>query len=64
MTWTIGVWGLKQPAVWKRLPLIPLWDAVAFFIWAASFTRRSVRWRGSDYYIRDGLLVPRESTLA
>ena len=64
MTWIIGAWGLKQPAVWKKLPLIPLWDAVAFFIWALSFTRRSVRWRGSDYYIRDGLLVPRESTLA
>ena len=64
MTWLIGAWGLKQPGVWKKLPLIPLWDAVAFFIWALSFTRRSVRWRGSDYYIRDGLLVPRESTLA
>jgi ceramide glucosyltransferase len=64
MTWIIGAWGLKQPAVWKKLPLIPLWDALAFFIWVASFTRRSVRWRGSDYYIRDGLLVPRESTLA
>jgi hypothetical protein len=31
---------------------------VAFAIWLASFARRSVRWRGSDYYIRDGILVP------
>ena len=37
---------------------IPVWDAVAFLIWLVSFTRKSVRWRGSDYYIRDGMLVP------
>jgi ceramide glucosyltransferase len=64
MTWIIGGWGLKQPGIWKKLPLIPLWDLVAFLVWAVSFTRRSVRWRGADYDIRDGQLVPRESTLA
>ncbi len=31
---------------------------MAFAIWLASFARRSVRWRGSDYYIRDGVLIP------
>jgi ceramide glucosyltransferase len=50
--------GLRQPQFWKRAWMIALWDAVAFAIWLASFARRSVRWRGSDYYIRDGLLVP------
>jgi hypothetical protein len=38
--------------------LIAVWDAMAFCIWLASFVRRSVRWRGSDYRIRDGMLVP------
>jgi hypothetical protein len=57
MTWLIGVHGLKQN-VWSKLPLIPLWDALAFLIWLTSFMRRSVRWRGADYYIRDGELVP------
>jgi len=50
--------GLRQPGFWKRAWLIAPWDAVAFAIWLASFARRSVRWRGSDYYIRDGVLVP------
>ena len=58
MTWTIGVWGLKQRGVWSKMPLIPVWDALAFVIWLASFMRSSVRWRGADYYIRDGELVP------
>lgn len=58
MTWTIGVHGLRQRRLWKPMMLIPLWDAVAFFIWAASFARNSIRWRGADYYIRQGQLVP------
>jgi ceramide glucosyltransferase len=58
MTWTIGVHGLHQPGQWKQMPLIPVWDAVAFAIWLTSFGRNSIRWRGADYYIRDGRLVP------
>ena len=58
MTAMIAIWGLKQRSYWRRMGLIPLWDAVAFAVWAASFLRRSIRWRGSDYYIRGGTLVP------
>ncbi len=50
--------GLRQPHFWKRAWMIAPWDAMAFAIWLASFARRSVRWRGSDYYIRDGVLIP------
>jgi ceramide glucosyltransferase len=58
MTWIIGIRGLNQSMLWKQMPLIPVWDAIAFVIWLTSFTRNSIRWRGSDYYIRDGCLVP------
>jgi ceramide glucosyltransferase len=58
MTWMIGIHGLKQPRFWKQMPLIPMWDALAFLIWLASFLRKSIRWRGADYYIREGKLVP------
>jgi hypothetical protein len=58
MTWTIAIHGLRQSGVWKQMPLIPVWDAVAFAIWLTSFGRNSIRWRGADYYIRDGRLVP------
>ena len=58
LTWTVGVHGLRQPRFWAQMPLIPLWDAAAFVIWLASFLRRSIRWRGADYYIREGKLVP------
>jgi ceramide glucosyltransferase len=58
ITWLIGAHGLKRPAQWKHMPLIAVWDALAFAIWVASFLRRSIRWRGADYYIREGVLVP------
>ncbi len=58
MTAMIGIWGLGQRGCWRKMPLIPAWDLVACLIWSASFLRRSIRWRGSDYYIRGGALVP------
>lgn len=58
MTWMIGVWGLKQTGLYRKMLVIPLWDAMAFLIWLASFGRRSIRWRGSDYLLRNGRLVP------
>lgn len=57
ITWTVGIWGLKQGVLWKKFGLIPLWDAVAFGIWLASFARSSIRWRDAEYNIRDGRLV-------
>jgi ceramide glucosyltransferase len=58
MTLQIASWGLKQPASWLGLALIPVWDAMAFVIWLASFTRSTIRWRDRDYYIRNGELIP------
>jgi len=58
MAWTIGTHGLRQRFRWREMPLIPVWDAVAFAIWLTSFGRNSIRWRGAHYYIRQGCLVP------
>jgi ceramide glucosyltransferase len=58
MTILIGTLGLKQPGIWKKLVLIPVWDGMASLIWLASFTRKTIRWRGRDYLMRDGELVP------
>jgi hypothetical protein len=63
MTWLIGVHGLHRPGLWAQMILIPVWDGVAFAIWLASFLRSSIRWRGADYYIREGRLVPVANSL-
>jgi ceramide glucosyltransferase len=58
LTLLVGSWGLRQPGIWKKLALIPLWDGMASLIWLTSFTRKTIRWRGRDYLMRDGKLVP------
>ena len=58
ITWGIAIRGLKRKGFWSRMPLIPVWDAMAFVIWLVSFTRSSIRWRGGEYYLRDGRLTP------
>jgi ceramide glucosyltransferase len=58
MTWMIGVRGLKQHSTWRKMPLIVVWDALATVIWLLSFARKSIRWRDSSYFIRNGMLVP------
>jgi ceramide glucosyltransferase len=58
LTVMVDSWGLKQRGVWRKLVFIPVWDGMATVIWLASFTRKSIRWRGRDYLMRDGELVP------
>ena len=58
IAWLVGVWGMKQRGLWKKMPLIIIWDVTAFAIWLLTFWRRRIRWRNVDYRIRDGMLVP------
>jgi len=64
MVWLIGIRGLKQRGLWQKMPLLPIWDALAFFLWLISFGRRSIRWRDQEYFIRNGQLVPVTPTVA
>jgi ceramide glucosyltransferase len=64
MVWLVGIRGLKQRGLWQKMPLVPVWDALAFAIWLISFSRNSIRWRDQEYFIRDGQLVPVASTVA
>ena len=56
--YSVAVWGLRQQCSWRSAALVAVWDALAFVLWLASFTRNTIRWRGSNYYIRNGQLVP------
>ncbi len=58
MAWAVAVWGLGNELVRKKWWLIPLWDALKFFIWAASFFQNRVRWRGKQYFVRNRRLIP------
>lgn len=57
MAWTVGVWGLKDPLVRKKLWLLPFRDSLAFIVWVLSLFCRGVRWHGTKYYVRNRRLV-------
>lgn len=61
MAWLIGIRVMRQRGVWQKMALIPLWDLTAFLIWAASFAQTTIRWRGVDYFLRNGRLTPSTS---
>lgn len=58
MAWTVGVWGVNDPLLRKKMYLVPVRDAFAFVVWLTSFFKRRIEWRGSYYYIRNKRLVP------
>ncbi|MGB9403851.1 MAG: bacteriohopanetetrol glucosamine biosynthesis glycosyltransferase HpnI [Candidatus Acidiferrales bacterium] len=60
MAWTVGVWGLKDPLLRRRMWLLPVRDAFAFVVLLQSFLTRRIEWRGVEYYIRGKELVPVE----
>ncbi len=59
--WSVGVWGLGDQLLRRRMWLVPLRDATAFLTWVASYFWTRIEWRGSAFYVVDGKLVPAEA---
>lgn len=57
-TWTVGVWGLHDPVTRRSLWFVPFRDALNFMVWAVGFFSSKIRWRGFEYRVKKGLLVP------
>lgn len=55
---SIGGRILADTLVKRRIWMLPLRDAVAFFVWIWSFFPQRIHWRGQEFYIRDKRLVP------
>lgn len=58
MAFTFGAYGLKDPLLPRKWWLIPLRDALGFFIWAAAFFSNRISWQGSKFLVRRGRLIP------
>ncbi|MGB6544735.1 MAG: bacteriohopanetetrol glucosamine biosynthesis glycosyltransferase HpnI [Candidatus Acidiferrales bacterium] len=58
MAWTVGVWGLRDPVVRRKWWLLPVRDALAFFVWLASFASNRIEWRGNRFRLERGRMVP------
>jgi ceramide glucosyltransferase len=58
VAWTAGVWGLRDHNVIGKLWLLPLRDAVTSVVWMVGLLSDRIRWRGSEFRVKNGLLTP------
>lgn len=64
MAWTVGVWGVGDDVLRRKLWLVPLRDAIYFFVWLASFGSNRIHWGGEEFRTEKGHLVPTTSARA
>lgn len=60
---TLGAWGLRDAVVRRNWWLAPLRDAANFVVWIASFFSNRICWRGLEFQVEKGLLVPLDTKL-
>jgi ceramide glucosyltransferase len=56
--WFVGVSVVGDEVLRHRLWLVPLWDAIHFVVWAASFVSNHVVWGNVEYVIDRGRMKP------
>jgi ceramide glucosyltransferase len=58
VAWAAGVWGLRDANIAAKLWLVPVRDAISAVVWVAGFFSDKIQWRGLEYRVKNGLLVP------
>lgn len=57
MAWAVGVWGVGDGILRRKLWLVPLRDAIHFAVWLASFASNRITWGGSEFEMQKTNLV-------
>jgi ceramide glucosyltransferase len=55
---TVGAWGLQDNVVRRNWWVSPVRDAINFAVWVASFFSNQICWRGVEFQVKKGLLIP------
>ncbi|HVS88624.1 MAG TPA: bacteriohopanetetrol glucosamine biosynthesis glycosyltransferase HpnI [Candidatus Acidoferrum sp.] len=55
---TLGAWGLNDSVVRRAWWLAPVRDAASFAVWLVSFFSDRICWRGLEFQVKRGLLIP------
>src|SRR5258705_3390424 len=51
MAWVVGVWGVQDEVLRKKMWLVSVGDAIHFAVWLAGFASDRVKWGGGGYSI-------------
>jgi ceramide glucosyltransferase len=57
MAWVVGVWGIKDEVLRRRIWLVPVRDLIYFAVWVVGFLSRRVWWGGTQFEVRNGEMV-------
>jgi ceramide glucosyltransferase len=60
--WTVGVWGVGDTVLRRRIWLVPLRDAIHFFVWLASFASNRIHWGGEEFVMQKHRMVATDSS--
>ena len=58
MAWLVGVWGLQDAVLRRKLWLVPMRDLLHFTVWLTAFTSHHIQWGGQEFELRDGQMIP------
>jgi ceramide glucosyltransferase len=58
MAWVVGVWGIGDEVLRRRIWWVPFWDAIHFAVWIASFTGNRIVWSDVEYIVKEGRMKP------
>jgi ceramide glucosyltransferase len=58
MAWVVGIWGIRDDVLRRKLWLVPLRDAIHFVVWIASFASNRITWGGDEFTLQKGQMVP------
>lgn len=58
MAGIVGILAVKDQVLSRRLYLVPLFDAIHFAVWVASFFSNRIVWGDTEYKVRQGKMEP------
>jgi len=58
VAWAVGIQGISDEVLRRKIWLVPLRDAIHFVVWLASFASNRIKWGETEYVIRKGQMVP------
>jgi ceramide glucosyltransferase len=58
MAWLVGVWGLQDAVLRRKLWLVPLRDLLHFAVWLGAFASNRIKWGGLEFELRNGQMIP------
>jgi len=57
MAWVVGVWGVGDDVLQRRIWLVPVRDVLNFAVWLAGFASNRVTWGDLEYVMKDGKMM-------